>query len=123
MIREFNKIVITVATVILIIMLVLLGIFLSKSLMEDSYPPVISDCPDYWDISLNSDGNKTCVDVMGINSGIGTQECNSELVSLFNIGSNNDEINCNKYKWSKKCKVTWDGITNNSKPCENSIFF
>jgi len=119
MLTFFNKIVLLVATIVLIIMLILLYFFLSKSLFEDSYPPIISDCPDYWDISLNSNQEKVCIDNLKINSGLGTSYCNKEKdVSFFKlIGTDKDDIICQKYKWAKDCQITWDGITNNTKKC------
>lgn len=121
MLTQFNKIVLTVATVVLIIMLVLLGIFLSKSMFEDGYPPIITDCPDYWDIS-NNNGTKSCVDILKINSGKGTNYCNRIFTDLFDKQYSKDESICKKKEWAKDCKVSWDGITNNNKACENSIF-
>ena len=121
MLTQFNKIVLLIATIVLIIMLILLYIFLSlsKSLFKYSYPPIISECPDYWDISLNSDGTKECIDNLKINSGRAIDECNNIMANQFGLESiNKEETLCNKFKWSKNCKITWDGITNNSKPCD-----
>lgn len=119
MLTQFNKIVLIIATIVLVIMLGLLYIFLSKALFEDSYPPVISDCPDYWDISLNSDGEIVCINNMLIN-GNNTSECKKILPMQFELSSiNRDETICYKYDWAKKCDITWDGITNNSIKCIN----
>lgn len=118
MLTEFNKIVLIVATIVLILMLILLYIFLSKTLFEDSYPPIISDCPDYWDISLNADGEKICIDNLKINSG-SKIDCKSSSISMFkNNGTNKNEVMCEKNKWAKDCNITWDGITNNTTPCD-----
>ena len=48
--NTFQKTVLTISVIVLIISLIILGLFLAKSLFEDSYPPVISDCHDYWDV-------------------------------------------------------------------------
>ena len=120
MLTQFNKIVLIIATIVLIVMLVLLYLFLSKALFEYSYPPVISDCPDYWDVSLDSDGNKICVNNMLVNSGTNSVECNNINPAQFNLESTNKEESiCSKYSWAKKCKITWDGITNNNISCNN----
>jgi len=29
---------------------------------------------------------------------------------------------CAKFNWAKECGIVWDGVTNNSKACENSKF-
>ena len=124
MLTQFNKIVLTIATIILIIMLIFTGFFLNRSMYNDNFPPVISDCPDYWDVSLNSNGDKNCINIMDINTGLGTSNCRSRLLSLFNVnGNSKDEILCSKQKWAKDCKINWDGITNNNNLCNNSLFY
>ena len=120
MLTQFNKIVLIIATIVLIIMLVLLYIFLSKALFEDSYPPVISDCPDYWDISLNPDGTKKCINTINVNLGTNIGECRNIFPIEFELESiNREETICNKYNKAKRCEITWDGITNNSTKCNN----
>ena len=118
MLTQFNKIVLIIATIVLIVMLVLLYIFLSKALFEDSYPPVVSDCPDYWDISLNSNGEQECIDNLKINSGSGASNCRNILPALFEVGGQHkDGVICNRYDIAKECNLIWDGITNTSKDC------
>ena len=52
----FQKMVLTAAIVILIIMLVIIGMSLSKASYEDTWPPIVGDCPDYWvDMSGNGE--------------------------------------------------------------------
>lgn len=126
MLTQFNKIVLIIAIIVLIIMLSILAFFLSKTLYEDSYPPIISDCPDYWDVSLNSNNQTICIDNLKINPGLSTYNCrNIQPEIMFkinnqstNIGSRKNEL-CNKYDWASKCKITWDGITNNTINCDN----
>ena len=61
MLSRFNKIVLIIATIVLIVSLLILGYFLNVALLNDSYPPVINQCPDYWDVSGNTCVNKTFV--------------------------------------------------------------
>ena len=120
--NTFQKTVITISVIVLIISLIILGIFLAKSLFEDSYPPVVSDCPDYWDVSYNANNEVECINTSTINTGIGDVpggDCNNYPVNLFlGSGLQNEDILCEKYKWSKKCNITWDGVTNNNKACD-----
>ena len=119
MISDFNKIVITIAIIVLLIALIVLGIFLSKAMFESAYPPVISDCPDYWDVSYNSNNDIVCKAVLRTNTG--KSGCDEYSPSLFlNAGSGKNDIICEKQKWAKKCGITWDGVTNNNKACELS---
>ena len=120
MLTEFNKIVLIIATIVLIIMLILLYLFLSKALFEDSYPPVISNCPDYWDISLNSEGENICINTNSVNIGNNTEDCINIQPIQFELDSTSKEDTlCSKYNWAKSCKITWDGITNNTTKCNN----
>ena len=41
------------ALVILILVLIILGVSLSKLQSMDSYPPTQNACPDFWDVSSN----------------------------------------------------------------------
>ena len=120
--NTFHKTVLTISVVVLIISLIILGIFLAKALFEDSYPPIISDCPDYWDVDYNENDQITCINTSTINKGRGDVaggECNGYPTDNFlNNGSSKEDILCEKYKWSKKCNITWDGVTNNNKACD-----
>jgi hypothetical protein len=113
----FQKTVLIIATIILIIMLVFIGISLSKSKYAESWPPIVGDCPDYW-VDLSGNG-EACFNSKSL--GI----CN--LPSLedkntmnFNVDPYNtyDKGTCSKYNWAKGCGITWDGITSGiENPC------
>jgi uncharacterized protein YxeA len=120
---NFHKIVLTMATFILIVSLIALAIFFSKAMFEDSFPPVVSDCPDYWDVERDENDNLTCVNNSTINRGKGSEECNNKNIEFFNInGSNSNQQLCTKKKWAQDCKIAWDGITNNNVKCERTRF-
>ena len=122
MLTSFNKIVLTIASIILIIALITLGVFLKKSLQEYTFPPVISDCPDYWDVSYNSNNNSiSCQNISTINKGMGTTKCNDFNPDLFKSnGTGFYDVLCEKYKWARECRIAWDGVTNNVDACKNS---
>lgn len=123
MLSLFNKIVLYTAVIILSISLITLGIFLSKSMFEDSYPPIISDCPDYWDVSYNSNNDIICKNTSTINEGRGDAACTNYPVTEFeSSGSDKYSVICEKYKWAKRCNLAWDGITNNNKACDLAKF-
>ena len=48
---SFYIVVLSVATVILILLLTFVGILLKKAKTADIFPPVTNMCPDYWDAS------------------------------------------------------------------------
>ena len=49
----FQNIVITIAIIFLIITLAFIGISLYKQKIKAKYPPVIPNCPDYWEMKDN----------------------------------------------------------------------
>jgi len=50
----FQKVVLTIATVLLIICLIFIGVMLYQSKYSAKFPPVKGGCPDYW-VNLGSD--------------------------------------------------------------------
>jgi len=95
---SFQSVVITVAVVILILSLIILGILLWNSRNELEFPPNIGDCPDYF--TLQKNGN--CFNQHGL--GNGSANCKS-----YNFS---DMDRKEKRQWAKGCGVTWDGIYN-----------
>ena len=70
---------------------------------------------DYWDVKKNSDNSYTCENKLKINPKhvSNTDRCNGINPVTFTGPTSKDTI-CNKYNWSKRCGVIWDGISNNS---------
>ena len=52
---SFQKIILIFAIICLIILLVIIGISLSKSSSKMVWPPIVGSCPDYW-LDLKGDG-------------------------------------------------------------------
>ena len=131
-IGPFQKNVLTVATGILVILLVIVGILMSNSKKED-FPPNISPCPDYW-VSSNffkdddSAKNKVTADINLETIMESIPEGENHCINMHGVGKNTcsrsknfltDEYkglngNCKKLEWAKSCNLSWDGITNNS---------
>ena len=108
----FKRTVMTISIIFLVLALILIGIALYRQNHGNNilFPPVISDCPDYWE--NNSTENQTiCSNVKNLGTCSGTHNFSH---SKF-LG--NSEL-CNKQKWAKDCGVVWDGITNNSEACK-----
>ena len=110
----FQKTVATVAIVILIITLCVIGIALYRAKYHSKYPPVIANCPDYWDASGNLDisNNFVCVNSMNL----GSSSCEPTMNFTTPSWQGRTSL-CQKYKWAKSCNLTWDGITDNADVC------
>lgn len=110
--NSFNKSVVIIASIILITSLIILAISLSKALFNESFPPIIPDCPDYWEIEYNSENKARCINHSGVNTGNTSLEGCGDFTNFFD--RNSEQGNCEKYQWAKRCSVNWDGISNNS---------
>ena len=112
----FQTTVILIAEVILAISIFIIGMTLYRKRANALYPPIISDCPDYWEI----DGT-TCkrVDVGLAATATTTNRplsCETQNFGIPIYKGNNGL--CEKQKWAKSCNdVIWDGITNNNDLC------
>ena len=82
-----------------------------NSKFDGDFPPVQSECPDYWTVA--EDGK--CVNIHGLG------EC-KDGEKPFDMDFNTKEWTDadglrKKCQWAKDCNLTWDGITNNPKAC------
>ena len=111
---SFQKFILFAAIIMLIIALVFIGISLSYS-TDTAWPPITPECPDYWTM----DASAKCVNIKDLGK-CRPQGRKKHLTMNFNApaftGSN--EL-CSKYRWAKKCGVSWDGITYGvNNPCQ-----
>ena len=102
---SFQKISLMVATIFLVLMLGLIAFMLYKAKSQVQYPPDIAECPDYWTVS----GNGVCNNVKNLGT-----NCQSPMDFSGPEWQGDSGLSA-KYHWANACRVTWDGITNNSK--------
>lgn len=108
----FQKIVLIIATIMLIFMMLVFGYALHNNKQKEKYPPVEGQCPDYWTVERESDGTSMCVN----DKNLGEPNCQKKM--NFQQGAFlGPQGKCNKKKWATTCKVTWDGITNAAGIC------
>ena len=109
---SFQKIVLIIAAMFLILFLVLIGISLSNSTTSSiNWPPIVGNCPDYW-VDLSGNGSKcfnshslgSCPNYIPTADDKNTMNFNQAPFT----GTNGV---CAKYKWADHCKISWDGIT------------
>ena len=55
--ENFHIIVLSIATVALILILIFVGILLSKGNTNEAYPPSYGLCPDYWEVETDETTN------------------------------------------------------------------
>ena len=103
---NFQKIVLVVAIIILIMMLTFIGYALYSHRFARKFPPVTAECPDYWVAK-----NKECTNPKNLGKCKGSKNFNSKTYQ----GHTGD---CAKSTWANNCNVSWQGITNNSDVCK-----
>lgn len=116
---NFYKTVCIVALVVLVISLAFIGTALASSSEDVEFPPNISKCPDNYQIVYDENGEfKKCM-----NNSVRKRRCRQSafkhrLYQIPGIGKKSGA--CFKKKWAKKCRVDWDGLTNNPQVCNSS---
>lgn len=100
---NFQKITLIVATVILILMLLMVAYLMRRSIKTANWPPMISECPDYFEVT----SPEVCSNVKNLGTCSG---------SIDFTGPEYQGVSGLKQKkaWATSCGVTWDGITNNN---------
>jgi len=104
---NFQKIVIIIAIILLILALAFIGTAISNEKNTHDFPPVIAECPDYWthDVEQNK-----CINVHELGRGL-----DGEKVKELDLKYWKDYLMCLK-KWaSNLINISWDGISNNPK--------
>jgi hypothetical protein len=129
----FYIIVLSVATVLLILLLTYIGILMKNAKTSDDgevFPPVASSCPDYWSSSIsdpsscnipnNGAGIKNLGSIYDVN-GLVLNDSNTIGYDLAkNVINFNDTrwssggkiAVCAKKDWANKYNIMWDGVSN-----------
>ena len=121
----FQKIVLVVATIILITLLIIVGMLLSKDNKNKNFPPNALVCPDYW-----KEVEENVCQSTGTNKGEWTNDVDTKIyfgsdytdIQKYDDENykNNEKSNitltgtetCKKKKWANHWNIKWDGITN-----------
>ena len=117
--KLFQKIVLFIAIILLIIILTFISISLAGKAPNQTWPPIVSSCPDYWVID-GSGNNTTCTNVKDLGVCPAQSGKKHQIMNFQGSAFTGDSGSCNKYNWAKKCKVSWDGITYGvQNPCQS----
>jgi len=106
----FQKTVLVSAAVILLISLIFISIALYNSKYNAKFPPVDAYCPDYW-IVEDENGVTKCKNVYNLGT------CTNAGDKAFNPTQKFHRGLCQKYNWTNKCNITWQGVSNATEPC------
>ena len=112
---EQTKTIFISTIVVLVATLSLVAYVLSVTKKKYIYPPHLNNCPDYY--QKNSFGD--CYDKNNVFHDL-DNVCFSENFNKAiynNSGTGLESGLCKKKQWANNCKVSWDGITNNSELC------
>jgi hypothetical protein len=126
----FQKIVLTIAIVLLIGFLIVINMSLTNESASKLWPPVKTDCPDYWE-DLSGNGSQ-CFNFQDIGKctdyepKFGADEKPLVTSTMNFSGATYTGPNglCEKQKWAKACEVQWDGITygyGSNNPCDTKL--
>jgi|TARA_R110001599_G_scaffold347716_3_gene574271 hypothetical protein len=115
MLGTFQKTVLIVALVILVLGLIIVAIMLLASASDAKWPPYSGTCPDYWNLENipGTNGGEKCVNKFKLGLGKSQSNCKN-FVPQSGSGSG-----CTKFNYANSCQVTWDGITNSNKLRKN----
>ena len=110
---NFQKIILIIASILLILALIIFGISIYNQKYNTKFPPVVAQCPDYWESKQGNSKNSTvCENVKNL----GNPNCEKTINFSTPIYSGSQGL-CKKKQWANMCNLTWDGITNSSVQC------
>jgi len=99
---NFQQITLVTATVILLLVLGFVAYTLYKAQSNMTWPPMISECPDYWTVT----GISQCSNPKNLGS------CGSSMDFSDKDWQGQSGLQ-KKFNWARQCGLTWDGVTNN----------
>ena len=108
---KFQKGILTVAIALLILLLAAVGAFAHYSKYGQDYPPVQSQCPDYWKVEQD----KTCTNIKQLGTCNDGGSHNMDFTTPEFTGADGLTKKCH---WAQNCGIVWDGVTNNKKACD-----
>ena len=104
---NFQKIVIIIAIILLILALAFIATAITNDKKNTQFPPVISECPDYWKHNVEKN---VCENEHNLG-----KELNGSKIKELNLNVLNKLTLCDKLRASNNYNISWDGITNNPK--------
>lgn len=96
-------------TLLIISYIVITILVMRTNTQSTTFPPEITDCPDYWFESYDKSTGKgtKCYN----SHHLGSSECEEVMDFTTSDWTGSDSL-CKKQTWANNCGVSWDGITN-----------
>jgi hypothetical protein len=110
---NFQRVVLTVATVLLVVALIFIGLSIHGANKKKKFPPVIANCPDYFTDEGTND-KPLCKNTKSLGL------CGDKVPDFGESKYIGENGMCEKKKWARQCNVTWDGISNDLNLCSNN---
>ena len=134
--ENFHIIVLSIATVALILILIFVGILLSKGDTNAAYPPSYGICPDYWEVDTNvktntskciipniqttklnignmyDESTMTLKDEITYTPGYSYDISNNVVTQYIDFSDSKWKGECDKKTWANENGIVWDGISN-----------
>jgi len=112
----FNSVVLTIAIVILVICLALIGwgIYDTVYGADAKWPPIMSTCPDFWTTTTTFSGGDMkkpitmCNNTLKLGKGGSSGGGGNDFCDKFNI--HDLKSACSKHTLASACDITWDGF-------------
>lgn len=114
---NFYKLISLIAIVVLILCLAVVGVALQYTSSKVSFPPHISECPDYY---VKDSDTGVCNVPSNLLPSTANVDCKAKNFSdaSYNVpGTGRHSGICQKKLWAQTCDVNWDGVTNVSSVC------
>tara|TARA_A200000159_G_C7050959_1_gene226128 strand:- start:156 stop:545 length:390 start_codon:yes stop_codon:yes gene_type:complete len=116
---SFQRIVLTVALVTLIIVLCIVAYLIHAAKEDVAFPPETPACPDYFE----SRGEQKCENVQGLgNAAPGVTNfaiANGATMSCPKNQPCSESALVARCKWAKQHGLTWDGVSNRTQRIKN----
>jgi amino acid transporter len=110
---SFQKYLIIITLIIFIICLIIIIVSIHKSNSSQTWPSDIPQCPDYFKVEESNANGAICNNIHKL----GSEQCFGTTNFSKGIFTGNNGL-CNKYRWSNKCNIFWDGVNYGvSNPC------
>jgi hypothetical protein len=113
--ESFHIIVLTIATIVLIISLATIGTLMQKGSKAGPFPPISLKCPDGWVETYDSETDSyTCTTLdlsKNLTSSDGITTSTSGTTKSISYTDKATTI-CQKHKWAQKNDIVWDGVSN-----------